>query len=96
MTIGVLEQACPQTASHFLHAVLQIIHDDLGADQEREFITLLGTHESVLKDTAAKLSNGADEAKLLNDLDGYGVSLGGYYREIFRRIANSGKTHADN
>ncbi len=94
MTTEILERVYPQTSSHLLRALAQIIHDDLGADQQREFIAILGTIESVLKDTTAKLSSGNEEVKLLNDLDAFQRQTHAYYRELFRRIA--GKTHANN
>lgn len=91
MTVEILEQVYPQVGSRLLRAVLQVIQDDLGAEQQREFITVLGTIESVLKDTSAKLRDG--ETKLLTDLHAFEGTVRDYLREMCRRIVerNSGK-----
>ncbi len=84
MTIEILEHVYPRTGSHLLHAVLQILDTDLGPQQRLEFITMIGTIESALRDTQGKLAN--DGVGLLNDLDSFEGLVRDYLRVVFGRI----------
>ena len=72
-----------------LQALLRIVHDDLGVEQEQQFLVSLKAIDDVCQDITSKLSrcSESDAAKLLSDLSAFDITTMDYFREVIRRVA---------
>lgn len=70
-----------------LQALLRIAHNDLGPEQQQEFLAALKVIDEVRQMPAPNTES--DAAKHLCELDAFEKTTLDYYREFIRRIASA-------